>query len=105
MLAEATMAYLEKTGKGDRDRALAAVRKAKKLDPTLHESHFWGQFRPRPAEQTSAGRLYSLHGFCPHSMRYKTLRKKAGKQLHGLAGGTAAKPLTANIAARGSGRS
>jgi hypothetical protein len=41
MLAEATVAYLEKSGKGDLDRALAAVRKVRKLDPMLHESLFW----------------------------------------------------------------
>lgn len=89
MLAEATVAYHEKSKKGDLDRALAAARKARKLSPALHESLFW-----EGAVQAAAGRTDKARDAYTRfkdsartHVRYKTLRKKAEKLLHQLAGG------------------
>ncbi len=89
MLAEATVTYLEKSGKGDLDRALAAVRKARKLDPKLIESHFW-----EGAVQAAAGRADKARDAyarfkdsARNLVRYKTLSKKTEKQLRGLGPG------------------
>jgi tetratricopeptide (TPR) repeat protein len=84
LLAEATVAYHEKADKGDLDRALASVRKAKKLNPSLHEWLFW-----EGAVQAATGRrdkaCEALTRFIETARtyaRYKNLIKTAEKRVH-----------------------
>jgi hypothetical protein len=87
MLAEATVAYFEKTGKGDLDRALASVRKARKLDSALHESLFWeGAVQAAAGRRDKAGEaLTRFIEIARSSVRYKNLIKTAEKRVHSLA--------------------
>ena len=87
LLAEATVAYCEKGKKGDLDRALSATRKARKLNPILHESLFW-----EGAVQAAAGRrekardsLIRFIEVARTHARYRTLIKSAEKRVHALA--------------------
>jgi tetratricopeptide (TPR) repeat protein len=86
LLAEATLAYVEEFGKGDLDRALAAARKAGKLDPALPEAHYWeGAVQAaagRPAKARAAySRFIEAAGT---AFRLKGLVKKAQKRLRAL---------------------
>jgi hypothetical protein len=86
MLAEATVAYFEKTKKGDLDRALAAARTARKLGPALHEGLFWeGVVQAaagRPAKAREAFRRFMEAART--SARCKTLVKSAEKRVRAL---------------------
>lgn len=87
MLAEATVSYFEKAEKGDLGRALAAARRARKLNPTLHESLFWeGVVQAAVGRHDKAHQSFALFiDQAGASARSKALVKSARKRLKQLA--------------------
>jgi hypothetical protein len=82
-MVEATVAYFQKSGKGDLGRALAATRKVRKLDAKMRECLFW-----EGAVQDAAGRTdKALDAYgqfieaAKHSARHKAQVKTAEKRV------------------------
>jgi tetratricopeptide (TPR) repeat protein len=87
LLCEATVATAEKSGTGDLDRALAAARKARKLDAALHEALYWeGAVQAAAGRPEKAREAYGRFIEAGRKVaRLKTLVKTAEKRRRGLA--------------------
>lgn len=84
-LAQVTISIIERTGKGKIDRAIAATRKALKLNPNYAQAVYYEARCQQLAQRPNKARELFLHFLSlPNSLQFKALCEDAKIQLDSL---------------------